>query len=99
MSWIPATGRSIPMAALCRRIRIHRGTATRAANGKAIRLVVHTSGFRDGMWLDATGNPMTDAAKITERFRRIDFGQHGNRDHSGRSEGLHEAVDSEARLR
>jgi hypothetical protein len=38
-------------------------------------LVVHTSGFRDGIWLDATGNPMTDAAKITERFRRINFGQ------------------------
>lgn len=37
-------------------------------------LVVQTSGFRDGIWLDATGNPMTDAAKITERFRRIDFG-------------------------
>ncbi len=26
------------------------------------------------MWLDGAGNPMTDAAKITERFRRIDFG-------------------------
>jgi hypothetical protein len=38
-------------------------------------LIVQTSGFRDGMWLDATGNPMTDAAKITERFRRINFGQ------------------------
>jgi hypothetical protein len=37
-------------------------------------LTVETSGFRDQMWLDATGNPMTDAAKITERFRRIDFG-------------------------
>src|SRR5271170_354551 len=37
-------------------------------------LVVETRGFRDGMWLDATGNPMTDAAKIAERFRRIDFG-------------------------
>jgi hypothetical protein len=36
--------------------------------------VVQTSGFRDGMWIDATGNPMTEAAKITERFRRIDFG-------------------------
>ena len=33
-------------------------------------LVVQTNGFRDGMWLDATGNPMTDAAKITERFQR-----------------------------
>lgn len=38
-------------------------------------LVVQTSGFRDGIWLDATGNPMTDAAKITERFRRLNFGQ------------------------
>ena len=37
-------------------------------------LVVATSGFRDGMWVDAAGNPMTDAAKITERFRRKDFG-------------------------
>jgi len=38
-------------------------------------LVVETNGFRDGMWLDATGNPMTDAAKITERFRRPNFGK------------------------
>jgi hypothetical protein len=38
-------------------------------------LVVQTNGFRDGMWLDATGNPMTDAAKITERFRRPNFGK------------------------
>ncbi|HTA43913.1 MAG TPA: hypothetical protein VK789_15775 [Bryobacteraceae bacterium] len=37
-------------------------------------LVVQTSGFRDGIWLDAAGNPMTDAAKIIERFRRKDFG-------------------------
>ena len=37
-------------------------------------LVVQTNGLRDGMWLDATGNPMTDAAKITERLRRPYFG-------------------------
>jgi hypothetical protein len=37
-------------------------------------LAVHTTGFRDGIWLDATGNPITDAAKITERFRRPNFG-------------------------
>jgi hypothetical protein len=37
-------------------------------------LVVETVGFRDHMWLDATGNPMTDAAKLTEKFRRKDFG-------------------------
>jgi len=37
-------------------------------------LVVHSAGFRDGIWLDGAGNPMTDAAKITERFRRPDYG-------------------------
>lgn len=37
-------------------------------------LVVHTAGFRDGLWLDRNGTPMTDAAKMTERFRRPDFG-------------------------
>jgi len=37
-------------------------------------LVVHTNGLRDRMWLDATGNPLTDAARITERFNRPDFG-------------------------
>ena len=37
-------------------------------------LVVQTAGFRDHMWLDAIGNPMTDAAKLTERFHRLDFG-------------------------
>lgn len=37
-------------------------------------LVVQTAGFRDGMWLDAAGNPMTDKAKIIERFHRTDFG-------------------------
>jgi len=26
------------------------------------------------MWVDAAGSPLTDAAKITERFRRLDFG-------------------------
>jgi hypothetical protein len=38
------------------------------------RLVVRTNGFRDGMWLDRSGSPMTDAAKLTERFRRVNFG-------------------------
>ena len=37
-------------------------------------LVVETSGFRDGGWLDIWGNPMTDAAKLTERFRRPNYG-------------------------
>ena len=38
-------------------------------------LVVQTSGFRDGLWLDSTGNPMTDGARMTERFRRLNFGR------------------------
>jgi hypothetical protein len=37
-------------------------------------LVVVSNGFRDDLWLDANGSPMTSAAKITERFRRPDFG-------------------------
>lgn len=38
-------------------------------------LVVETHGFRDGLWLDRNGSPMTDAAKLTERFRRLNYGR------------------------
>jgi hypothetical protein len=38
-------------------------------------LVVETSGFRDGIWLDRGGSPLTEAGKITERFRRVNFGR------------------------
>jgi len=41
---------------------------------EADTLVVETTGFRDEGWLDIIGNPMTDAAKLTERFRRPNFG-------------------------
>jgi len=37
-------------------------------------LVVQTSGFRDGGWLDVNGSPLTDAGKMTEKFRRINYG-------------------------
>lgn len=37
-------------------------------------LVVESVRFRDDGWLDIIGNPMTDAARITERFRRPTFG-------------------------
>ena len=37
-------------------------------------LVVETIGFRDGLWLDRNGSPMTDAARLTERFRRPNYG-------------------------
>jgi hypothetical protein len=38
-------------------------------------LVVETTGLRDGGWLDIIGSPLTDAAKITERFRRVSYGR------------------------
>jgi len=37
-------------------------------------LVVETTNLRDGGWLDINGSPLTDAAKVTERFRRPNFG-------------------------
>ena len=37
-------------------------------------LVVRTNGLRDGLWLDRNGSPLTDAALITEWFRRPDYG-------------------------
>jgi hypothetical protein len=37
-------------------------------------LVVQTVGFRDGLWLDMVGSPMSDAAKMTERIRRPNYG-------------------------
>jgi hypothetical protein len=38
-------------------------------------LVVDSIGFRDDQWLDAAGSPLTNAGKVTERFRRPTFGQ------------------------
>jgi hypothetical protein len=37
-------------------------------------LVVQTIGFRDDLWLDLAGSFLTSAAKVTEEFRRPDFG-------------------------
>jgi hypothetical protein len=37
-------------------------------------LVVQSAGFRDLGWLDVEGSPLTDAAHVTERFHRPDFG-------------------------
>jgi hypothetical protein len=36
--------------------------------------VVQTTGFNDGSWLDNGGHPHTDALRLTERFRRRNFG-------------------------
>ena len=38
-------------------------------------LVVETTGLRDGGWLDINGTPLSDRAKITERFHRVSYGR------------------------
>jgi hypothetical protein len=38
-------------------------------------LVVQTIGMSDGQWLDRFGSPLTEGAKITERFRRLNYGK------------------------
>ena len=37
-------------------------------------LVITTKGFRESEWLDTAGNPITDAATMTERITRPNFG-------------------------
>jgi len=37
-------------------------------------LVVETTGFRDDVWLDVNGSPLTTTGKMTERMRRPNFG-------------------------
>ncbi len=37
-------------------------------------LVVKTTGFREGLWLDLIASPLTEAAQVTEQFRRVNFG-------------------------
>ena len=43
-------------------------------SGTATRWSSRPTGFRDDGWLDIWGNPLTDAAKMTERFRRPNYG-------------------------
>lgn len=38
-------------------------------------LVVETNNFRDGGWLDVRGSPLTDQARVAERFRRVNVGK------------------------
>jgi hypothetical protein len=37
-------------------------------------LVVETTGYKDGLWLDLKGDPLTDEGRTTERIRRPNFG-------------------------
>jgi len=38
-------------------------------------LVVETTGYKDGLWLDLKGDPLTDRARTIERIRRPNFGR------------------------
>jgi hypothetical protein len=38
-------------------------------------LVVESIGFKEATWLDFAGNPHTEGLKLTERFRRLNFGE------------------------
>lgn len=38
-------------------------------------LVAETVGFNDQSWLDDPGHPHSEALRVTERFRRLDFGR------------------------
>lgn len=38
-------------------------------------LIVETTGFRDDVWLDVNGSPLTTRGKITERFTRPAYGR------------------------
>jgi hypothetical protein len=35
---------------------------------------VVSNGFQSGQWLDRAGSPLTERARITEKFRRPDYG-------------------------
>jgi len=37
-------------------------------------LVIETRGFRDDLWIDSGGSPMSDATKMTERLHRVNVG-------------------------
>ena len=37
--------------------------------------MVETNGFRGDGWLDVSGSPFTEGLKLTERFRRVNFGR------------------------
>ena len=37
-------------------------------------LVVESAGFRDNSWIDEEGTPMSSEGKMTERFRRVNYG-------------------------
>ncbi len=48
------------------------GYSTAAWDGDT--LVIHTIGFRDDLWIDMKGAPLSSSGKLTERLRRPNFG-------------------------
>jgi hypothetical protein len=38
-------------------------------------LIVQTNGLREGTWLDRNGSFISEAATMTERFRRVNYGR------------------------
>ena len=58
----------------CRRIPTPGWNGYSIARWEGDTLVVQTAGFRDDLWLDMSGSPMSDAARMTERIRRPNYG-------------------------
>ena len=44
---------------------------TAVAHWEGDTLVIETNGIRDDMWLDIQGSPVTEAARVTERLKRV----------------------------
>ncbi len=61
-------------------------------------LVVDSIGFNDKTRLDTIGHPHSDQLHVIQRFTAIGRPAHGLRSDSGRSEGVHQALDQQARL-
>ena len=53
---------------------LNRGVQDYLGKWEGDGFVVTTAGFNDKGWLDNFGKPATDALRVTERFRRKDFG-------------------------
>jgi hypothetical protein len=49
-------------------------TGYSTAHWEGDTLVVQTAGFRDGLWIDMGGSPMSDAGRLIERIRRPNYG-------------------------
>src|SRR5688572_22865881 len=71
----PATARSSPTVAPCPTIPNPAWTGYSSARWEGDALLVNTLGFRDDLWLDMAGNPLTAAARVRERIRRPNFGR------------------------